>query len=87
LGVTTLAMARRYLSTLEAHAALTRGSVVECFLGKCERNGRPGIKWLSLSKSGDFVRLAISGGASKFVNAGVVQDEYADFIARERSDA
>lgn len=52
-------MPRRYLSVAEAQSALARGRAVECFLGRCERGGEPGIKWLSLSRSADAIRLAL----------------------------
>ena len=126
-------MARRYLTLSEAESALNRGKSIECFLGYCERDGRRGIKWLSASRRGESVRLAIfetadignegfldlyefgplnpaleldepdekrifenfpsfisevetmfPSSTTRFVNEGVIQDEYSDFIARGR---
>ena len=46
-------MSRRYLSVREAESAVASGKTVECFLGKCERNGTQGIRWLAISLSPD----------------------------------
>lgn len=126
-------MPRRYLTLSEAESALNRSHSIECFLGPCERAGQRGIKWLSASRRGDWVRLAIfetadlgsedfldlyefgplnpaleldepdeekmfenfrsliseveamfPSSTARFVNEGIIQDEYSDFIARKR---
>jgi len=126
-------MSRRYLTISEAESALNRGKSIECFLGSCERDGQCGIKWLSASRCGESVRLAIfetadfgsedhldlyefgplnptleldepdeekmfdnfrllvdeveamfPSSTARFVNEGIIQDEYSDFIARGR---
>lgn len=127
---------RRYLSLAEAQATLRRGKSVECFLGRCERDGQSGIRWLSFRGNPNSVRVSVfetadlggegmldlyefgpldssleldeadeelrftgfaeavaelnarfPGASAKLVNEGVVQSEYADFIARGRRDA
>lgn len=124
---------RRYLTLSEAESALNRGKSIECFVGSCERDGQRGIKWLSASRCGENLRLAIfetadlgsadfldlhefgpmnpalepdepdeekmfenfrslvsevealfPGSTARFVNEGIIQDEYSDFIARGR---
>ena len=42
-------MTRRYLLRDEVDGALRRGNSVECFLGSCERAGKPGVRHLSLN--------------------------------------
>jgi len=123
-------MGRRYLLREEAEASLRRHRSVECFLGDCAREGRPGIRHLSLIlengaivmrlyETADLGRpdfLDISefgpldpdladgdadevekfvtfddclqtmrqrwpGSDRRLVNEGIVQDEYADYIA------
>ena len=41
-------MDSRYLEVAEISAILQRGNTVECFLGACSRDGKPGVRWLSL---------------------------------------
>jgi hypothetical protein len=131
-----LIVVRRYLSLAEAEATLRRGKSVECFLGRCERDGQSGIRWLSFRGNAKTVQVSVfetadQGGegmldlyefgpldssreldeadeelhftdfaeaiaelntrfpvvSTKLVNEGVVQNEYADFIARGRRDA
>jgi hypothetical protein len=48
-------MTRRYLLRSEVAAALRRGKVVECFLGRCERDGRIGVRHLALSSTDDVI--------------------------------
>ena len=123
-------MGRRYLLRDEAQAALARGRTVECFLGACERRGKPGIRRVALSLEGGVVverlyETADLGGPEfldlygfgpldpdlgqdeadevatyanlddclasmsqrwpgsdeRLTNEGVVQDEYADYLA------
>lgn len=123
-------MARRYLSVTEAAGALRRGKSVECFLGRCGRNGEPGIRWLSIYPEGEGAVIRIyesadvgsadfldvysfgplngelepdeadeqistsaeedcwtileqrfPGSTARLVNQGMMQDEYADFVA------
>ncbi|WP_368881080.1 hypothetical protein [Shewanella algae] len=52
-------MSRRYLSLSEAESALNRGKVIECFLGACERDGKQGIKWLSICSLGGGFEVSI----------------------------
>lgn len=126
-------MARRYLSLWEAAGALRRGKAVECFVGKCERNSEPGVRWLSVhqERAGAVIRIyetavaedsgsvdlysfeslnseldpgepdeqisvpdldacwallekQFPGSTARLVNEGVIQDEYADFLASGR---
>lgn len=126
-------MSRRYLTSSEAEAAMNRGKSVECFLGSCERDSKPGIKWVSARAGGNGVRVSVyetadlgneefidvyefgplnpdlefedpdetlnfssfaeflsgienkfSGSTSRLVNEFIIQDEYADYIARGR---
>jgi len=123
-------MTRRYLLRDEVAAALRRGKVVECFLGRCEREGKIGVRHLAISSTDEVVvaRLfetedlggpafldlyefgpinrALEHGepdqsvsfssldeclafiderwpasGDRLVNEGVLQDEYADFVA------
>jgi hypothetical protein len=125
---------RRYLESNEIDLALRRGRSVECFLGPCIRDGRNGIRWLTIRKHGDLTKVSLyesedagssdfidlyefgsldparesdepaeqlvfsdlsaciaalsarfPDGALRFVNEGVIQDEYADFIAGRSS--
>lgn len=124
-------MDRRYLQADEVAAALRRGKGVECFLGRCSRDGKPGIRWISLHASGQSIELRVYDSAdvgrpdyldiyefgpldpalelgsadetlsfsdlqscldalsarfptatSRFVNEGVIQDEYAEFLSQ-----
>jgi hypothetical protein len=126
-------MSRRYLTSSEAEAAMNRGRSVECFLGSCQRESKPGIKWFSVRASGNGIKVSVyetadlgnedfidiygfgplnpdlkledpdeiiefssfseffseieekfSGSTSKLVNEFIIQDEYADYIARGR---
>ena len=126
-------MSRRYLSPSEAAGALRRGKSVECFLGKCARDGQSGIRWLSISREQesqvirlyetadlgdsnfvdvyefgplngelepgeadeqictpdmdacwDLLEQRFPGSTKRLVNEGVIQDEYADFVATGR---
>ena len=126
-------MSRPYLTLSEVESALNRGKSIECFLGSCVRDGQRGIKWLSATRRGESVRLAIyetadlgsedildlyefgplnpaleldepdeekmfqnfrsfiseveamfPSSTARFVNEGMIQDEYSDFIARGR---
>ncbi len=52
-------MSRRYLKLQEAELALKRGKAVECFLGGCERDGRAGIKWLSIRGAGPKIDVSV----------------------------
>ena len=42
-------MSFRYLTVLEATQALSRGGIVEVFLGECFRDEIPGICWIQIS--------------------------------------
>ena len=126
-------MSRRYLTSSEAEAAMNRGKSVECFLGFCQRDSKPGIKWFSARAGGNGIRVSVyetadlgnedfidiyefgplnpdleledpdeiidffsfaefsseiekkfSGSTSRLVNEFIIQDEYADYIARGR---
>ena len=126
-------MPRRYLTLEEAESSLNRGKSIECFLGACDRNGKPGVRWLSASRRRKEIHLSIFESAdigsdefldlyafgpldpelekdepdeklvfenfgkflseiearfptstSRLVNDGIIQDEYADFIAKGR---
>lgn len=126
-------MPRRYLSLSEAESALNRGKSLECFLGACTRNAKTGVRWLSVVRQGEEMRLSVfesadlghaefldlyefgpldpereqdepdqvlvcknfealvaqvealfPGSSAGFVHEGIVQDEYADFLARGR---
>lgn len=112
---------------------MNRGKSVECFLGFCQRDSKPGIKWFSARAGGNGIRVSVyetadlgnedfidvyefgplnpdlefedsdeiidftsfaefyseienkfSGSTSKLVNEFIIQDEYADYIARGR---
>lgn len=52
-------MSRRYLNLQEAESALKREKAVECFIGGCERDGRAGIKWLSVRSSGPGIDVSV----------------------------
>lgn len=129
-------MSRRYLLTDEVGALLRRGTAVEGFLGACSRDGKQGVRWLSLRSSGEDLELRIyesadigsseyldvyefgplnselqigeadetfsfadlqsclaalsrrfPGASERLVNQGIIQDEYADFILRDRKNA
>jgi hypothetical protein len=126
-------MSRRYLTSSEAEAAMNRGKSVECFLGTCQRNSNPGIKWFCAREVGNGIKVSVyetadlgsaefidvyefgplnpdlefedpdetiefssfaefysgienkfSGSTSRLVNEFLIQDEYADYIARGR---
>lgn len=126
-------MSRRYLTPSEAEAAIKRGKPVECFLGSCQRDSKPGIKWFSARAAGNGIKVSVyetadlgneefidvyefgplnpdlefeesdeiicfssftefysgieskfSGSTSRLVNEFIIQDEYADYIARDR---
>ncbi|MBO2595630.1 hypothetical protein I6M59_12225 [Shewanella algae] len=65
-------MSRRYLSQSEVAGALNRGKAVECFLGRCARSGKEGVRWLSISSSGDAVKLYI------YESADIGSEEFCD---------
>ncbi|TVO81546.1 hypothetical protein AYI80_21175 [Shewanella algae] len=65
-------MSRRYLSESEVAGALNRGKAVECFLGRCVRSGREGIRWLSIFSSGDALKLCI------YESADIGSEEFCD---------
>lgn len=126
-------MSRRYLTSSEAKAAMNRGKSVECFLGSCQRDSKPGIKWFSARAGGNGIKVSVyetadlgsedfidlyefgplnpdleledpdesidfisfetffseiekkfSGSTSRLVNEFIIQDEYADYVARGR---
>jgi hypothetical protein len=123
-------MTRRYLLRDEVDGALRRGNSVECFLGSCERAGKPGVRHLSLNLDDGTVVVGLfetqdlgdpafldlyefgplndalglgdaeqtvrfssldeclafmedhwPGSSGHLINEGVLQDEYADFLA------
>lgn len=123
-------MTRRYLLKGEVASALHRGKVIECFLGRCERQGKLGVRHLAIGATGPmiivrlyetqdigspaildlyefgplnralehgdpdqcfsfssldecltFINQRWPGSGDHLVNEGVLQDEYADFIA------
>lgn len=52
-------MSRRYLQRPEVSAALSKGKVVECFLGHCERDGRYGIRRFEITSDGISISLCV----------------------------
>jgi len=65
-------MNRRYLTLSEAESALNRGKSIECFLGACTRDGKPGIKWISASKNGNGINVSV------FETADLGNEEFLD---------
>lgn len=68
-------MSRRYLSQSEVEAAFRRNRSVECFLGYCSRDGRDGIRWLSISSHINGVKLSL------YESADLGSSEYIDLYS------
>lgn len=67
-------MSRRYLSVREAESAVVSGKTVECFLGKCELNGKQGVRWLAISLSQDRNQVLLR----RYDSADLGTPEYVD---------
>jgi hypothetical protein len=52
-------MGRRYLTPVEAGAALNRGKSIECFIGPCQRDGRRGFQHCSMRLCEGGVKLSV----------------------------
>lgn len=58
-------MGRRYLLRDEIEGVLRRGRTVECFLGACERDGKPGVRHVVLSMLDRAVAVRVYDSADR----------------------
>ncbi|WP_395005389.1 hypothetical protein [Undibacterium sp.] len=68
-------MPRRYLTLSEANATLNRGKSIECFIGACEKDGTPGVRWISISDRNKGICVAV------FESADIGNESFLDVYA------